>query len=269
MLAAGDDVGQAPRSQGREKSLRQAPASPRPRDPLSRRLQVHHVTGVRAPAGSAAITSLQGGSRRSYGAPGSNRTWTPMPPSVSRLAANAGWLASWGLQCGTTTTGTPYPAISHSSPTAKLSAWPCANLLTLLNVSGHASTTSAAGAAFPVPGNRYSDRTGSPVSCSSSPGLMNLVPAGVENTTTRHPAAWHRPTSAGTPSGAGAPLTTRSARRLETAAPCYRHAQVPHLPGCLDNSRICTGPCLRLSSGRCVISLIRLTPSAMPARSVN
>src|SRR5690242_20401428 len=92
---------------------------------------------------------------------------------------------------------------------AKLSAWPWANLLTLLNVSGHASTASAAGTGLPVPGIRYSDRTGSPVSCSSSTGSMNLVPDGVENTTTRQPAAWHAATSAGMPSGAGAPLTTR------------------------------------------------------------
>ncbi len=62
-----------------------------------------------APArtGSASMTSLHGGSLRSYGASGSNSTRTPMPRNVSKLAPNAGWLASWGLQCGTTTTGTP------------------------------------------------------------------------------------------------------------------------------------------------------------------
>src|ERR1035441_4099527 len=201
--------GLRPADQAREHGLRQAPAPLCPCDPLPRLLQVHHVTGVRATAGSAGITALQGGSLRSYGAPGSNKIWMPMPPILPKLATNAGGLSSGVLQCGTTTTGTPYPAISQSRPTAKLSAWPCANLLTLLNVSGQASTASAAGAAFPVPGNRYSDRTGSPVSCSSSPASMNLVPAGVENTTTRHPAAWHPPTSAGRPSGAGAPLTTR------------------------------------------------------------
>ena len=46
------------------------------------------------------MTSCHDGSLRSYGASGSNSTRTPMPRSVSRLAANAGWLASWGLQCG-------------------------------------------------------------------------------------------------------------------------------------------------------------------------
>ena len=72
---------------------------------------------------------------------------------------------------------------------AKLSAWPWPNLLTLLNVSGHARTASAGGTGIPVPGIRYSDRTGSPVSRSSSAGSTNLVPVGVEKTTTRHPAA--------------------------------------------------------------------------------
>jgi hypothetical protein len=32
---------------------------------------------------------------------------------------------------------------------------------------------------------------------------MNLMPAGVEKTITRQPAAWHAATSAGMPSGAG------------------------------------------------------------------
>jgi hypothetical protein len=85
--------------------------------------------------------------------------------------------------------------ISQSKPIAKLSACPCANLLTLLKVSGQASTASADGAAFPVPGILYSERTGSPVSRSSSAGSMNLVPSGVEKTATRHPAAWHIVTS--------------------------------------------------------------------------
>jgi HNH endonuclease len=80
---------------------------------------------------------------------------------------------------------------------------------TLLNVSGHARTASAGGTDAPVPGIRYPDRTGSPVIRSSSTASTNLVPAGVEKTTTRHPAAWHAVTSPGTPSGAGAPLTTR------------------------------------------------------------
>jgi hypothetical protein len=101
-----------------------------------------------------------------------------MPHSVSKLAVNAGCDASCGLQCGTTTTGTPYPAISHSSPTAKLSACPCANLFTELNVSGHASTASARGVRSPVPGIRYSQRTGCPVSRSSSSRSANRVPSG-------------------------------------------------------------------------------------------
>ena len=53
------------------------------------------------------MTSRHDGSLRSYGASGSNSTRTPMPRSVCRLALNAGWLASWGLQCGTATIGTP------------------------------------------------------------------------------------------------------------------------------------------------------------------
>lgn len=39
--------------------------------------------------------------------PGLTVTRTPMLRSVCGLAVNAEWLASWGLQCGTTTTGTP------------------------------------------------------------------------------------------------------------------------------------------------------------------
>jgi hypothetical protein len=38
---------------------------------------------------------------------------------------------------------------------------------------------------------------------------MNLVQAGVQKTTTRHPATWHAATSAGMLSGVGAPLATR------------------------------------------------------------
>jgi hypothetical protein len=48
-------------------------------------------------------------------------------------------------------------------------AWPWADLLTLLNVSGQASTASAGGTGAPAVGIRYSDLTGSPVSRSSSP----------------------------------------------------------------------------------------------------
>src|SRR5580704_3035276 len=72
--------GLRPADQACEHGLGQAPASPGPRDPLPGRLQVRHVPPVRAPAGRAAVTSLHGGSRRSYGAPGSNRTRTPISP---------------------------------------------------------------------------------------------------------------------------------------------------------------------------------------------
>jgi hypothetical protein len=45
------------------------------------------------------MTSHQDGSLRSYGASGSNSTRTLIARSVCRLAPNAGWLTSWGLQC--------------------------------------------------------------------------------------------------------------------------------------------------------------------------
>src|ERR1017187_7038920 len=88
------EAGVRPAEAAREQGLRRAPAPPCPCDPLPRLRQGHHVAGVRAMAGSAAITALQGGSLRSYGAPGSNKIWMPMPPSVPKLATNAGWLAS-------------------------------------------------------------------------------------------------------------------------------------------------------------------------------
>ncbi|GAA1453229.1 hypothetical protein GCM10009602_58860 [Nocardiopsis tropica] len=72
-----------------------------------------------------------------------------MEPKVSRERMNTGWHASWGLQWGTTTVDTPYPAISHSSAIAKLSARPWANLLVELKVSGQASTASASGRDLP------------------------------------------------------------------------------------------------------------------------
>jgi hypothetical protein len=61
-----------------------------------------------------------------------------------------------------------------------------------------------AGTWYPV-----SQRTGAPVSFPNSTASMNLVPLGVEKTTTRHPAVWHAAISSGTPSGAGAPLIIR------------------------------------------------------------
>ena len=60
---------------------------------------------------------------------------------------------------------------------------------------------------------------------------MNLMPFGVEKTTTRHPAAWHAATSAGMPSGAGAPLITRYSTPPSSSTG-------PDLPGCLGASRI-------------------------------
>ena len=104
------DLGQpglGPADQSGEHGLRQAAPSPGPRDPLPGGLAVGWRHPAPARTGSASMTSRHGGSLRSYGASGSNSTRTPMPRSVSRLAPNAGWLASWGLQCGTTTTGTP------------------------------------------------------------------------------------------------------------------------------------------------------------------
>jgi hypothetical protein len=71
------------------------------------------------------------------------------------------------------------------------------------------SSRSAGGVWDPVPGIRYSQRTGSPVSRSNSSSSANLVPIGVENATTRQPAPWSKVTSDGRPSGAGAPLITR------------------------------------------------------------
>ena len=75
------------------------------------RASVHAVPFAEGYGAQSAASSLrirsQGGIRASGGADGSNSTRTPMPRSVSRLAPNAGWLASWGLQCGTITTGTP------------------------------------------------------------------------------------------------------------------------------------------------------------------
>ena len=104
------DLGQPglrPADQTGEHGLRQAAPPPGPCDPLPGGLAVGWRHPAPALTGSASMTSRHGGNLRSYGASGSNSTRTPMPRSVSRLAPNAGWLASWGLQCGTTTTGTP------------------------------------------------------------------------------------------------------------------------------------------------------------------
>src|ERR1700734_2675644 len=86
---------------------------------------------------------------------------------------------------------------------------PAADLLARAKVRGHAGPASAAGVGDPVPGVRFSDRTGRPVSCSSSDASVNRRPLGVEKTTTSHPTAWHMVIRAGIPSGAGAPLSTR------------------------------------------------------------
>jgi hypothetical protein len=95
------DLGQPrlrPADQPGKHGLRQAAPPPGPRDPLPGRLPVRGVHAAPALIGSAPTTSRQSGSLRSYGASGSNNTRTPMPRSVCRLAVNAGWLASWGLQ---------------------------------------------------------------------------------------------------------------------------------------------------------------------------
>ena len=99
--------GLGPADQPGEHGLRQATPPPGPRDPLPGGFAVGRRHEAPARTGSASTTSCHGGSLRSYGASGSKSTRTPMPRNVARLAANAGWLASWGLQCGTTTTGTP------------------------------------------------------------------------------------------------------------------------------------------------------------------
>ena len=83
-----------PADQPGKHGLRQAAPSPGPRDPLPGRLLVRGAHAASALTGSAPTTSRHGGSLRSYGASGSNSTRTPMPRSVCRLAANAGWLAS-------------------------------------------------------------------------------------------------------------------------------------------------------------------------------
>jgi hypothetical protein len=68
---------------------------------------------------------------------------------------------------------------------------------------------------------------------------LNLVPVGVEKTTTRHPTAWHAVISAGTPSGAGAPLITRCSTRpgARSSVPL---STGPDPSGCVGSSRIST-----------------------------
>ena len=100
-------------------------------------------------------------------------------------------------------------------------------LVHVLNVSGHANTTAAGGTDAPVPGIRCTDRTG----LASQPLQLGGIDepdavACVEKTTTRHPAAWHAATSAGMPSGAGAPLITRYSTPPSSSTG-------PDLPGCL------------------------------------
>jgi hypothetical protein len=71
---------------------------------------------------------------------------------------------------------------SNSPPTTPLPA-------SRLSRSGwRRCTTSASGIRLPVPGIRYSQRTGSPVSLANSSTSANRVPVGVENTTSRHSA---------------------------------------------------------------------------------
>src|SRR5690242_4779683 len=76
---------------------------------------------------------------------------------------------------------------------------------------------------------------------------MNLVPFGVEKTTTCQPAAWHAATSADMLSGAGAPLTTRYSTPPSSATRS-------DLPGCLGSSRrqqITPGPAITAPSPGC------------------
>ncbi len=125
------------------------------------------------------------------GSPGPNTTRTPCSRSVSTARPTAGWAPSAVDQNGITTTGTPRCTPSAGRPSATVSVIPAAHLHALVVVSGATSIASAFGSASRSCGSLYCERTGWPVSSSSSAlrGAHQRAAEGVRTRHTSHPAA--------------------------------------------------------------------------------
>src|ERR1700732_3648585 len=174
--------------------------------------QILGERGQRRTYGRTASTSAAEGARRGPSPSSTGGTMgTPQAGSLLSDARASGWFRSGAFNDGPTITGVPRPIASATTDSARLSAMPCASLLSELKLHGANSTTPRGGRGR-IARSKYDSTTCAPSTSARSRSAMTREAFGVGIAmTVENPSPTSPRSNSGQRAAIVVPLSTKQA----------------------------------------------------------